>query len=390
MNQKRYLWFVATVVAGVFLFSASAFCADIKARMKDRLPRIIELKAAGVIGENNQGFLGLHRRQPVGEGAGGRGKPGSATGLRRHRQAAGNDRRRGWTASGAADCRQCQTRGMAPGCRRQVGSKITRRIRFDIQSVQPGIGWRPNGLAPVGCSAHPGIPSRRAWGAWPCGGISRPDWQNSPAAAHWSTVAWDTVVPTPAHFREGSISCITRDWRCCLRSLRQCGVRDYLLVGHSDGGSIALIHAGGGPCPGLKGIVTLAAHVFCEGLTRRSIEAARQRYLNGDLKARLSPYHGKNTHCAFWGWNDVWLHPDFRGWRIDDFLPSIHVPVLAIQGETDPYGSLVQLDVIQGKTGDGVAVEVVAGCGHAPHLEKTDAVLGAISAFMRHRIHLID
>jgi pimeloyl-ACP methyl ester carboxylesterase len=172
--------------------------------------------------------------------------------------------------------------------------------------------------------------------------------------------------------------------------IRQCGIRDYLLVGHSDGGSIALIHAGGSPCSHLKGIVTLAAHVFCEDLTRRSIEAARERYLNGDLKARLSRYHGNNTHCAFWGWNDVWLHPAFRQWTIEAFLPAIHVPVLAIQGEQDPYGSPKQVDVIQSKAGDRVTVGIIPDCGHAPHLEQADAVLAAISAFIKHRINAID
>ena len=172
--------------------------------------------------------------------------------------------------------------------------------------------------------------------------------------------------------------------------IRQTGIRDYLLVGHSDGGSIALIHAGGSPCPGLKGIVTLAAHVFCEDLTRRSIEAARDRYLNGDLKARLSPYHGENTNCAFWGWNDVWLDPGFRQWTIDAFLPAVHVPVLAIQGEKDPYGSQDQIDAIQRKVGGAVGVEVIPDCGHAPHLEKPDAVLKSISAFIQHLVNGID
>ncbi len=168
--------------------------------------------------------------------------------------------------------------------------------------------------------------------------------------------------------------------------LRQTGIRDHLLVGHSDGGSIALIYAGGNPRPGLKGVVTLAAHVFCEDLTRRSIQAARERYLDGDLKARLSVYHGDNTDCAFWGWNDVWLHPDFRHWTIEAFLPSIRVPLLAIQGDNDPYGSQGQIDRIQATTGSATVVEVVSGCGHAPHIEKAGAVLTTTADFMTDRI----
>jgi pimeloyl-ACP methyl ester carboxylesterase len=164
------------------------------------------------------------------------------------------------------------------------------------------------------------------------------------------------------------------------------GIQDHFLVGHSDGGSIALIQAGGNPCPGLKGVVTLAAHVFCEDLTRQSIRAARERYLNGNLKTRLSPYHGENTHCAFMGWSDVWLHPDFRSWTIEALLPAIGVPVLAIQGEEDPYGSLAQLDAIRRSAGERVAARLIPDCGHAPHLEKPDAVFPAISAFVTRRI----
>ncbi|GAB6906582.1 putative Predicted hydrolase or acyltransferase alpha/beta hydrolase fold protein [Desulfosarcina cetonica] len=164
--------------------------------------------------------------------------------------------------------------------------------------------------------------------------------------------------------------------------LRAAGIREHILVGHSDGGSIALIHAGRVPGPGLKGVVTLAAHVFCEDLTCRSIEDARQRYLEGDLKSRLAVYHGDNTDCAFWGWNDVWLHPEFKRWNIEEFLPTITVPVLAIQGEADPYGTTAQVDAIRRQTGGPVTVAMVPDCGHAPHLEKKALVTAAVADFV--------
>lgn len=169
--------------------------------------------------------------------------------------------------------------------------------------------------------------------------------------------------------------------------IRQTGIHDHFLVGHSDGGSIALIYAGGGSRPGLKGVITLAAHIFCEDLTRQSIRLARDRYLNGNLKLRLSAYHGDNTDCAFRGWSDVWLHQDFRHWTIESFLPYIRVPLLAIQGADDPYGSQAQIDCIKARTGSTTAVEVVNGCGHSPHLEKSDAVLARIAAFVAERIN---
>lgn len=171
--------------------------------------------------------------------------------------------------------------------------------------------------------------------------------------------------------------------------IRQTGIHDHFLIGHSDGGSIALIYAGDGSRPGLKGVITLAAHVFCEDLTRKSIQLARDRYLNGDLKSRLSAYHGENTDCAFRGWSDVWLHADFRHWTIESFLPYIRVPLLAIQGADDPYGSLAQIDCIKARTGSATTVEVVYGCGHAPHLEKSAAVLATMAAYTADRIRAI-
>ncbi|MBR9986866.1 MAG: alpha/beta hydrolase [Desulfosarcina sp.] len=169
-------------------------------------------------------------------------------------------------------------------------------------------------------------------------------------------------APTLVFLHEG-LGCVAlwRDFPARLADITGCGALVYSRLGYG----------GSAPCP----------------LPRRP---DFMHHEGGDLKARLFPYHGENTHCAFWGWNDVWLHPDFRQWQIGALLPSIHVPVLAIQGETDPYGSLGQLDVIQAKTGDGLTVEVIADCGHAPHLEKPDTVLAAISAFMKHRINSID
>lgn len=166
--------------------------------------------------------------------------------------------------------------------------------------------------------------------------------------------------------------------------IRQCGIRRHVLIGHSDGGSIALISAGSCPAPGLAGVVTLAAHVFCEEITRRSIEDARRRYLTEDLKARLAVYHGENTDCAFWGWNDVWLHPDFVHWNIEEFLPAIQVPVMAIQGEDDPYGSVAQIHAIRDGKKSAVDVRMIADCGHSPHLECGDQVLSILREFVTH------
>lgn len=164
--------------------------------------------------------------------------------------------------------------------------------------------------------------------------------------------------------------------------IRQCGIRDYLLVGHSDGASIALIHAGGEPAPGLMGVISLAAHVFCEDITRQSIADAGRRYRAGDLRSRLTAYHGENTDAAFLGWHDVWLHPDFRRWTLEPLLPAIDVPVLAIQEDGDPYGTPAQIESIRRNCGGRTTVCMLPGCGHAPHLEQRGAVIAAVVRFL--------
>jgi len=155
-----------------------------------------------------------------------------------------------------------------------------------------------------------------------------------------------------------------------------------ILIGHSDGGSIGLIYAGGTPATPLKGLVTLAAHVFCENVTIRSIRAARERFLDADLKPKLAKYHGENVDCAFWGWNDVWLLPDFIYWNIEAYLPKIQVPLLVIQGEDDPYGTLTQVDAIVNQAGEKNDTLILSNAGHAPHVDRERVTLEAIKHFI--------
>ncbi len=117
-----------------------------------------------------------------------------------------------------------------------------------------------------------------------------------------------------------------------------------ILVGHSDGGSIALILAGAGLRP-LSAVVTLAAHVFVEDLTVASIAAAKTAFETTDLRAKLARHHA-DVDSAFLGWNRIWLAPEFRDWNIEEYLPAIRCPVLAIQGEDDEYGTMEQMERI--------------------------------------------
>ncbi len=157
------------------------------------------------------------------------------------------------------------------------------------------------------------------------------------------------------------------------------GVRRAVLVGHSDGGSIALIHAGSG-CAGERvlGVVTLAAHVFCEDVSVAAISAARTAYVEGDLRARLRKYHGARVDDAFWGWARAWLDPGFRAWNLEEFLPAITAPTLVIQGEADPYGTLAQVEAIAAGVRGPCSRLVVPGCGHAPWRERAAEVTAAV------------
>ncbi len=160
------------------------------------------------------------------------------------------------------------------------------------------------------------------------------------------------------------------------------GIKACILIGHSDGGSIGIIYAGGTPALPLKGLITEAAHVFCEDLSVKSIREAKDQYLNGDLREKLAKYHGDNVDCAFWGWNGAWLDPDFMHWNLEEFLPGIKVPMLAIQGEQDQYGTPAQLEAIARQAGVKTEALMLPDCAHAPHAEQTEATFQAMQEFI--------
>jgi pimeloyl-ACP methyl ester carboxylesterase len=162
--------------------------------------------------------------------------------------------------------------------------------------------------------------------------------------------------------------------------LREAGIARPLLVGHSDGASIAIIAAGSGLAS--RGLVLLAPHVFCEERSVRGIEDAREAYEHGDLRARLAKYHA-DVDVAFWGWNRAWLDPAFRAWNIEEFLPRVTAPVAVVQGDADPYGTLAQVDAIARGVPAGITRVISTGAGHAPHREREAEVLEAIALFTR-------
>jgi pimeloyl-ACP methyl ester carboxylesterase len=158
--------------------------------------------------------------------------------------------------------------------------------------------------------------------------------------------------------------------------------RPYALFGHSDGGSIALIHAARFPGRVAAAIV-LAPHILVEEFGLASIRQAREAYLHGDLKPRLARYHA-DVDSAFWGWNDIWLAPAFKAWSIEALLPQIRCPVLAVQGVDDPYGTMAQIEGIADRL-PGTSLLKLERCGHSPHRDQAQAVIAAAADFLQAR-----
>lgn len=165
--------------------------------------------------------------------------------------------------------------------------------------------------------------------------------------------------------------------------LDRLGIRRPLLFGHSDGASIALIHAAS-RASDVAGIIALAPHVKVEDLSVRSIAAAKTAYLETDLRTRLSRHHA-DVDSAFWGWNRIWLDPAFRDWNIEGLLPSIRCPILAIQGEDDEYGTMEQIESIARSAPDTRLLALPA-CRHSPHRDQPEAVLAAAREFVAERL----
>jgi len=163
--------------------------------------------------------------------------------------------------------------------------------------------------------------------------------------------------------------------------LEKCDVGEAILVGHSDGGTIALIFASVHPKHAL-GIATEAAHVFVEDVTVKGIEEAVQIYRTTALPGRLSKYHGTNTDLAFRGWAETWLSPEFRRWNVEEYLPGVVCPVLAIQGAEDQYGTPAQVESITGKVTGPARKLLIPACGHIPHHEARSTVLTEMKQFI--------
>ena len=175
---------------------------------------------------------------------------------------------------------------------------------------------------------------------------------------------------TPAFFHEEALELLPA-------LLQRLDADEPVLVGHSDGASIALIHAAHHP---VSALILLAPHVFVEERTVLAIRGTRKLYEEGGLRERMARHHD-DPDAAFWGWCDVWLDPAFAGWTLDDEAARLTTPTLLIQGADDPYGSLEQLGRIEARARGRVQRLVLSG-GHSPHLEHAAEVAEAVRAFL--------
>lgn len=164
--------------------------------------------------------------------------------------------------------------------------------------------------------------------------------------------------------------------------LAQLPASRLVLFGHSDGGSIAAVNASAIPDPRLAGLILMAPHFFTEEICVTAIAETNRLYAETDLRERLARHHGENVDCAFRGWADSWLHPDFLNWDLTAFLPKIQVPTLLVQGEDDEYGTRAQVDTAERLIPVPTALHMLPDCGHSPQKDQRERVLALASAFV--------
>jgi pimeloyl-ACP methyl ester carboxylesterase len=161
--------------------------------------------------------------------------------------------------------------------------------------------------------------------------------------------------------------------------LAELGIENPILFGHSDGASIAIIHAGA-RFP-VRALILEAPHVFVEEISVAGVRAAREAWQTTDLAQKLARHHA-DAEKTFFGWADIWLDPAFRAWNIESFLTALHCPILAIQGTEDEYGTMAQLDAIAGATPAPFELLRLSDCGHWPHRQCSETTLRAVTKFV--------
>lgn len=260
-------------------------------------------------------------------------------------------------------------------------------IRLEIQHLTPALRNEDREASlgkPIIVFLHEGLGSVAMWRDWPqkvcsaagCSGLvySRRGYGQSDVIPHVR------ALPDPTRPREGRLPATylhTQAWEVLPALLAQLRIQQPVLIGHSDGASIALLYAARFPA---AACVVIAPHVMVEAISIASIVQARDAFEHGTLRNSLARYHA-NVDCAFWQWNDVWLSEAFRSFDIRPECALIACPLLAIQGWDDPYGTMAQIDLIS--TPDGqIQLQKLEHCGHSPHRDQTALTTQLIQAFL--------
>jgi pimeloyl-ACP methyl ester carboxylesterase len=239
------------------------------------------------------------------------------------------------------------------------------------------IGPRPD-AAPTLVMLHEGLGSVGLWGKFPDGIAAATDC----GVFVYSRAGYGASSPVPlprplTYMHDEALHVLPR-------VLDAIGLARGALIGHSDGGSIAAIFAGGVRDPRIEAVSLIAPHFFTEEIGLREIARAKQNYETGDLKPRLARWH-ENVDVSFYGWNGAWLDPDFRAWNITDYLPKIRCAVQVLQGDADPYGTMRQADIVS-EMCPGAEILRLSDTGHSPQRENPDIALAAISDFLKRKL----
>lgn len=261
-------------------------------------------------------------------------------------------------------------------------AKPDQRMTVDGTALEYACWGPPPQDAPTLVMLHEGLGSVGLWKKWP-EQLAKATGFGVLAYSRAGYGASDPVpLPRPQDY-------MTREAEDVLGAvLDAAGVRQTVLLGHSDGATIAAIYAGSVSDMRVRGLILIAPHFFTEPCGLAAIRAAGEAYRTGDLRDRLARHHGY-VDVAFHGWHDVWANARFSEWNVADVIDHWRIPALAIQGDADPYGTLAQVQEIDERIYSPLETLVLEGGGHAPHVETPEPVMAAITEFCA-RLHRLE
>ncbi len=236
--------------------------------------------------------------------------------------------------------------------------------------------WGPKpGDAPTVVLLHEGLGSAKLWRDFP---------EKLAEATGWGVFSWSRTghgqsdiadLPLPINFMTIEATQVLPDLLDAIEF--QYGV----LLGHSDGATISAIYIGSVEDHRVRGLILMAPHFFTESMGLEEITRSRIAFTEGDLRERMSRHH-KNPDNTFNGWCDTWLNPGFKTWDVTEVIDYMRIPVLAIQGRNDQYGTLAQVRVVEERSYAPVDIEVIEECRHSPHLDQPEKTLSLVTEYL--------